>query len=241
MVAEVVKTFGSSVILNQVMRVEILDEFRYISPLEMNGMDCYFEAMSARSPNRLKRLSPEFYRGEAWVHWILTIEDRRTGWLSARLLYRFRELLTHSTFRYQIACPIYCLMPDHIHMLWAGLASKSDQLTGMKHFRKNMNDSLKRVGFKFQRQPYDHVLKDEEIERNAIEEVAEYIARNPERKGILSIDAFASYGYTGCLLPGAPLIKLFGDDRWEEVWQTLAFLKRTECYRVIDPKYAGES
>jgi hypothetical protein len=30
MVAEVVKTFGSSVILNQVMRVEILDEFRYI-------------------------------------------------------------------------------------------------------------------------------------------------------------------------------------------------------------------
>jgi hypothetical protein len=31
MVAEVVKTFDSSVILNQVMRVEILDEFRYIS------------------------------------------------------------------------------------------------------------------------------------------------------------------------------------------------------------------
>jgi len=98
--------------------------------------------MSARS-DYLKRLPPENYRGEAWVHWVLTIEDRKTGWLDARFLYRFREILTHATFRYQLACSIFCLMPDHIHMLWPGLSNESDQLIAMKRFRKDVNESLR--------------------------------------------------------------------------------------------------
>ena len=193
--------------------------------------------MSAHRPERLKRLPPEFYQGFAWVHWVLTIEDRRAGWLDAKLLYRFRELLTHACFRYQIACPIFTLMPDHMHLLWSGLAPQSDQLPAMKSFRKNMNDSLRKIGFEFQRQPYDHVLKEDELEKEAIETTAEYIARNSERKGLVAEDAFASYRYNGCLLPGAPLLRLFTEKGWDEVWQTLAFLKRTECYRRPDPKY----
>jgi REP element-mobilizing transposase RayT len=193
--------------------------------------------MSAHHPDRLKRLPPEYYQGDAWVHWILTIEDRRTGWLDARLMYRFRELLTHAAFRYQIACPIYCLMPDHIHLLWTGLAVESDQMLAMRCFRKTMNDTLKRIGFQFQRQPFDHVLQDDEREQKAIEEVVEYVARNPERKKLLTIDGFAKYPYTGCLLPGAPLLKLFQSPGWDEMWTTLAFLRRTECFRKLDPKY----
>jgi hypothetical protein len=34
---------------------------------------------------------------------------------------------------------------------------------------------------KLQHQPYDHVLRESECERDAFEDVAEYIARNPER------------------------------------------------------------
>jgi len=235
-VAEVVQTFEEVARRNftssataTTRLIETLDEFRYDNE------------MTARRPDRLKRLPPEYYRGEAWVHWILTIDERRTGWLDAKFLYRFRELLTHSAFRYQVACPIFTLMPDHMHLLWAGLSSESDQLPAMKNFRKNMNDSLKRIGFEFQRQPYDHVLKDDELELTAIEEVAEYIARNPERKGLVGVDEFANYSYTGCLLPGAPLVRLFGERGWDEVWVTMAFLKRTECYRKPDPKYDAQS
>jgi len=194
--------------------------------------------MSVIRPNRLKRLPVEFYRGSAWAHWTLGVENRRTGWLDARLLYRFRELLTHTAFRYQIACPIYCLMPDHVHLLWAGLAEGTNQLFAMKHFRKSMNDTLRRIGVEFQRQAYDHVLQDSECERRAIEEVAEYIARNPERKNLVGIDAFAKYPYTGCLLPGAPQLKLFQSQGWSEVWTTMSFLRRTEVFRKPDPKYA---
>ncbi len=53
----------------------------------------------------LKRLPPEYYRGQAYVHWSLTIQDRKQGWLKPVTLYRFRELLTLTMFRYGLCCP----------------------------------------------------------------------------------------------------------------------------------------
>ncbi len=197
--------------------------------------------MSAIRPERLIRLPIEYYQGETWVHWVLTIENRKSGWLDARLLYRFREILTHAAFRYQFACVIYCLMPDHIHMLWTGLASSCNQLNAMQRFRLDMNESLRRIDFEFQKQAYDHVLKDRELEGNAIQATAEYIARNPERRGLVPINSYAGYGYTGCLLPGACQLRLFQETSWDEIWRCLAFLRRTECFRKSDPKYQSLS
>ena len=208
---------------------ESLDDFRYD------------EAMADEYKQRLKRLPPEHYRGHAWVHWTLTMEGRRAGWLDARFLYKFRELLTHAMFRFQVACSVYCLMPDHLHLLWTGLADATNQLTAMKSFRRDLNDTLGKIGFELQRQSYDHVLKDKELERDAIESVAEYIARNPERRGLIPPDAFATYPHTGCLLPGAARLTLFSEEGWDEIWRTLAFLKRTECFRRPDPKYSKPS
>ncbi len=184
---------------------------------------------------RLQRLPPEHYRGFSWVHWTITIEDRKRGWLDARFYFKFRELLTHVTFRNRIACPIFCLMPDHVHMLWSGLTESSDQLLAMKHLRTETNDCLKRIGFELQRQSYDQVLKEEELGRDAIESLVDYIARNPERQGIVAHDEFASYPYTSCLMPGYPQLRPFAPDSWDRLWRTLAYLKRTECHRVPDP------
>ncbi|MFK7820233.1 MAG: hypothetical protein AB8G99_16040 [Planctomycetaceae bacterium] len=167
------------------------------------------------------------------------MKGRRTGWLDAKLLYKFRELLTHAMFRYQLACPIYCLMPDHIHLLWAGLAASSDQLSGMKSFRRDLNAVLDKVGFRLQRQSFDHVLRNDELDRDAIETMIDYIARNPERGQLVAVDAFASYPSTGCLLPGAARLGLFTENGWDEIWRTMLFLKRTECYRRVDPKYSS--
>jgi putative transposase len=161
--------------------------------------------------DHLRRLTPEFYRGDAIVHWSLTMLDRKPGWLSVAFLYRFRELLTHSTFRYTLACPIFCLMPDHIHMLWIGLRSGSDQLLAMKHFRKTMNESLRRIGHELQDQAYDHVLREEVRKEAGFREVCDYIARNPERAGLVPNDAYASYKFTGCIVPGYPELRPFED------------------------------
>jgi hypothetical protein len=47
----------------------------------------------------------------------MAIYDRRVGWHNRLFYYRFRELFTDTAFRYGIACPPFCLMPDHMPLL----------------------------------------------------------------------------------------------------------------------------
>ncbi len=184
----------------------------------------------------LPRLEPEFYRGQAYVHWTFTIEDCRTGWLIPAFNYKFRELLTHAAFRYAFACPIFCLMPDHIHRLWIGIDDQTDQLKASKYFRKQLGEPLNRLGYEFQHQPHDHVLRNDERLETAVENLVEYIARNPERKQLVPVDAFREYKFTGCLIPGHPDLSLWGDDFWSRFWRTHSFLRRNGLFRPANEK-----
>ncbi len=179
----------------------------------------------------LKRLPPGAYLGQAYVHWIMTIEGRRTGWLIPVFYYKFRELLTHAAFRYAFACPIYCLMPDHIHMVWIGIENRTDQLKASKYFRKQLGEPLSKLGFEFQHQPYDHVLKEDERQETTFENVVEYIARNPERKELVPADQFRMYKFTDCLVPGYPELHLFEDDFWNRFWRTYSFIRKNGLFR----------
>jgi putative transposase len=185
--------------------------------------------------DHLRRLDAGYYRGNALVHWTLTMRDRKQGWLNAMFLYRFRELLTHSAFRYGIASPVFCLMPDHIHMLWMGLFEFTDQLTAMKHFRKSLNESLSRIEYELQDQAYDHVLRDEERQEQAFQHVCEYIARNPERAGLVDIDGYKNYAYTGCLVPGYPQLRPFEDSFWNEFGRVISYIRANGLLRRPKP------
>src|SRR5438093_3491263 len=83
----------------------------------------------------LPRLPREYYQGDAVVHWTLPVFDRATGWLSDALHNRFRELMLHAAAREGLICPTYCLMPDHVHLMWMGLRLNSDQCNGMAFLR----------------------------------------------------------------------------------------------------------
>ena len=180
--------------------------------------------------DHLRRLPREYYIGDAIVHWSINIRDRRQGWLTAPFLYRFRELLTHTMFRYGLACPVFCLMPDHFHMVWMGLCEGSDQLNAMKHFRPRCENSLQRIGFDLQDQAYDHVLKDEE--RRDFHNACEYIARNPERASLVKNDEFASWKFSGCLVPGYPDLRPFENDYWDEFDKIISYLKKDGLMRT---------
>ncbi|HAC92811.1 MAG TPA: hypothetical protein DCF63_19585 [Planctomycetaceae bacterium] len=156
----------------------------------------------------------------------MTILNRRKGWLSALFYYRFRELLTHSQFRFAIACPIFCLMPDHIHLMWMGIREYSNQKLAMRHLRTRCNQSLRRIGFELQDQPHDHVLRENERQESAFIATCEYIARNPERAGLVGIDEYDRYPYTGCLLPGYPELKPFAPDYWTRFNRAFAWLRQ---------------
>jgi putative transposase len=176
--------------------------------------------------DHLKRLPTEHYQGQAYVHWSMTMENQKTGWLIPILYYKFREILTHTAFRYDICSPIYCCMPDHMHLLWIGIGAHSDQLLAARFFRKQMNLVLAKMGYRFQEQGYDRVLAEPERERTAFEDVVEYIARNPERAGLVKQDRFREYHYTDCLLSGYPELHLWQTDFWERFWRTYAYLAK---------------
>jgi hypothetical protein len=71
----------------------------------------------------------------------------------------------HAAARKGLLCPAYCLMPDHLHLVWMGLRHDTDQRNGLKFLRSQLGRSL-RPG-RFQHQPHDHVLKPKERQRHA--------------------------------------------------------------------------
>lgn len=189
-----------------------------------------------RQHDYLKRLPAEHYRGQACVHWSLTMEHRNTGWLVPILYYKFRALLTHTVFRFGLCCPIYRLMPDHMHLLWIGIFDNSDQRTAMRFFRQQLNPVLSKLDTRLQEQAYDHVLSEEQRERAAFEDVAEYIARNPERKGLVQLDCFAEYKFTGCLVPGYPDLNPFREGYWDLFWRLYSRLRNDGLNRFFEGK-----
>ncbi len=89
--------------------------------------------------HHLPRLIRSNYQAFAAVHWTLTVNPRSPGWLTSDFHQFFRELMLHTCAREQLVCPVYCLMPDHLHLVWLGLSQESDQLNAMKFLRKYLN------------------------------------------------------------------------------------------------------
>ena len=116
----------------------------------------------------LPRLTREHYQGDTVIHWTMPVALRGTGWLNELFHARFREAMLHAAAREGLFCPSYCLMPDHIHLLWMGLRRDSDQRNGMKFLREHLGTALH--PHRFQHQAHDHVLREEERQRGAIAE-----------------------------------------------------------------------
>ena len=108
----------------------------------MSTGDTASDSGSLKTGLGLKRLPRPYYQGRAWVHWSMTIENRAKGWLDPLHHARLREAMLHTLTRYRLACPVYCLMPDHGHFLWGGLAEGSDQIPAAKFFRQEWNRLL---------------------------------------------------------------------------------------------------
>ncbi len=98
----------------------------------------------------LPRLDREFYQADAVVHWELNTCYRRTGWLSPALHGSFREIMVHACARGGLFCPVYCLMPEHIHLVWMGLQLSSDQLQAMAFLRTYLTPLLSPVKLQHQ-------------------------------------------------------------------------------------------
>jgi REP element-mobilizing transposase RayT len=173
---------------------------------------------SGRGTNRsfyLTRLARECYQGDAVVHWTMPMALRGTGWLNETFHARFREVMLHAAVREGLFCPVYCLMPDHIHLVWMGLRYDSNQRNGMKFLREHLGPALR--PYRFQHQAHDHVLCEEERKRDAFARVCFYILTNPLRAHLIS--ASEVWPFAGAVVPGYPSLCLSADGFWPLFWK----------------------
>jgi putative transposase len=163
----------------------------------------------------LPRLTREFYQGDAVVHWTLTVFDQETGWLTDSFHQRFRELMLHTAAREGLICPTYCLMPDHLHLVWMGLRADTDQRNAMAFLRTHLKPLL--APCRFQPQAHDHVLRDEERKRDAFAKVCSYILNNPVKAGLVT--GPAEWKHAGAMVPGYPKLHPAEDKFWPLLWK----------------------
>ena len=150
------------------------------------------------------------------VFWTNTLEERSRGWLTPAFHATFRELLLHAAAREHLFCPAYCLMPDHLHLVWMGMRRATDQLNAMKFLRTQLEPALGN-GREWQHQPHDHVLREEERRRNAFARFCFYTLANPVRDELVKRER--DWPYSGAIIPGYPALHPFADDYWERFWK----------------------
>ncbi|MBM4081867.1 MAG: hypothetical protein FJ278_19330 [Planctomycetes bacterium] len=172
--------------------------------------------MNPPRKGKLPRLSPDRYQGHAVVFWTLTLEERSRGWLTAPFHAAFREMMLHAAGREHLFCPTYCLMPDHLHLVWMGLRSESDLRNAMKFLRTHLEPALG-DGRQWQHQPHDHVLRAEERQRDAFAKICGYILGNPVRAGL--VEREPQWSYLGAVVPGYPTLHPLDGGFWELFWR----------------------
>lgn len=180
---------------------------------------------------QLPRLPREYYQGDAVVHWTQTTFDRLRGWLTPEFHLRFRELMMHAAAREGLLCPLYCLMPDHIHQVWMGWRLDSDQLNGMAFLRTHLEPLLGPA--QFQPQAQDRVLREEQRRRNAFAKVCRYVAETPVRAELVK-DA-ARWEFTGCIVPRYPKLPPLAEDFWPQFWRLYGKLRQPDAGDIKRP------
>ncbi|MEM0966818.1 MAG: hypothetical protein AAGJ81_11770 [Verrucomicrobiota bacterium] len=172
-----------------------------------------------QNKSQLPRLAPEFYQGRVAVFWTYSIQDREEGWLGEDFHQRFREVLFHTAFRHRFLVPAYCLMPDHLHWLGLGVTKDSDLRLGSEYLRRNLAKDL--APAQWQHQPQDHVLREEEREREAFTSTCHYILENPLRKNL--VKDRREWEVSGCVIPGYADIDWRLEDFWMRFWRIYNF------------------
>jgi REP element-mobilizing transposase RayT len=181
----------------------------------------------------LQRLPREYYQADAVVHWTLPIALRGTGWLDDAFHAHFREIMLHAAAREGLFCPTYCLMPDHIHLIWMGMRRATEQKNGMKFLREHLATHLR--PHHFQHQAHDHVLKAEERKRGAFARVCFYILDNARREGLVAHPR--EWEFCGAVVPGYPALHPLEDDFWPIFWRVYAVNLAMDAGKIIRPPF----
>jgi putative transposase len=120
----------------------------------------------------------------ASVSFTLCIQDKKPTFTEAALVKTFIEVLTNVTDTLSCKIPVYCFMPDHLHLLIQGTSLTSDAWKAVVSFKQKTGFwlSSNKPEIKWQKDFYDHVIRTD----TKLGTHVRYILDNPVRKGLVT-------------------------------------------------------
>ncbi len=154
------------------------------------------------------RLPREFYRGEIAIAFTLCIADRKPLFQSdaamgtqakacgySGVVPIFVSLLKKISQKGGCIVPVYCFMPDHVHLIIQGMSPSSDLWEVVVSFKQQSGYWLAKNQrtFYWQKNFYDHILRpDEDLAAQV-----RYVIDNPVRAGL--VKRWEEYPYSGSI------------------------------------------
>jgi|SRR5580704_13145805 putative transposase len=129
------------------------------------------------------RLPREHYRGDVNVAFTLCTARKVELFTDGEVVSVFVAILTKSVKKHGCIVPIYCFMPDHVHLLVSGQGESSDAWAAVVLFKQETGFWLgqHRQEIRWQKDFFDHVLRSDEDLGTQVR----YIAGNPVRKNLV--------------------------------------------------------
>ncbi|MBM4287512.1 MAG: hypothetical protein FJ135_05080 [Deltaproteobacteria bacterium] len=130
------------------------------------------------------RLPKEYYRGETTVALTLCVQDKKQIFSNPDIVQTFIDMLEELAQKHQCVVPVYCFMPDHLHLIVSGSAEETKLLPFIVSFKQKTGFWLSKnmAGVRWQKNYYDHVLRRQE----SLIAYIRYIINNPVRKGLVA-------------------------------------------------------
>lgn len=133
--------------------------------------------------------------GQMAVSITACIEERESLFRDPSVVHAVTDILAESAERHGCTVPVFCFMPDHLHLILQGETPCADTWAAITEFKQRSGFWLytNKVGASWQKGYHDHVLrKDEDIVAHI-----RYILDNPCRRGIAH--AWENYPFKGSI------------------------------------------
>lgn len=149
--------------------------------------------MRVREKNH--RLPESEYRGLKTASITACIQERRRPFAEPEIVETFISHLKDASEQFQCIVPVYCFMPDHLHLLLFGTSPQSRMKRAMDVFKElsGVWFAENRPAYHWQEDYYDHIVRHGED----LAHQARYLLENPVRGGL--IDEWSAYPFSGSI------------------------------------------
>lgn len=150
--------------------------------------------LAVKQSRNPKRLPIEDYQGERTVCFHAVTSQRAKLFTSAEVVNPQVEYLAAACRAHDCVVPVYCFMPDHLHVMFMGLNERSNSLAAMNEFKLKSGKWMSRKKLAgWQGSYFDHIMRyGDDWRRHAT-----YLAMNPVRAGL--VENYLDYPFLGSI------------------------------------------